>query len=84
MLYLLYLIFCPRKKLGTYIYIYTYIYIMCVCDIFPGTSCDGNTFYFHGKKDDNFCIVTDVGLHINAHFIRAKNSMRECRTVLDV
>jgi hypothetical protein len=63
-----------------------------VCDIFPGTSCgdprftggDGNTFYFHGKKDDNFCIVTDVGLHINAHFIRAKNSMRECRTVLDV
>jgi hypothetical protein len=55
-----------------------------VCHIFPGTSCDGNTFYFHGKKDDNFCIVTDVGLHINAHFIRAKNSMRECRTVLDV
>jgi hypothetical protein len=52
-----------------------------VCDIFPGTSCgdprftggDGNTFYFHGKKDDNFCIVTDESLHINAHFIGNHN-----------
>jgi hypothetical protein len=52
-----------------------------VCDIFPGTSCgdprftggDGNTFYFHGKKDQNFCIVSDADLHINAHFIGNHN-----------
>jgi len=52
-----------------------------VCDIFPGTSCgdprftggDGNTFYFHGKKDQDFCIVSDADLHINAHFIGNHN-----------
>jgi hypothetical protein len=52
-----------------------------VCDIFPGTSCgdprftggDGNTFYFHGSKDANFCIVSDADLHINAHFIGNHN-----------
>jgi hypothetical protein len=51
------------------------------CDIFPGTSCgdprftggDGNTFYFHGSKDANFCIVSDADLHINAHFIGNHN-----------
>ena len=50
---------------------------MQVCDFYPGMSCgdprftggDGNTFYFHGGKDQDFCIVTDAGLHINAHFI---------------
>jgi len=52
-----------------------------VCDIFPGTSCgdprftggDGNTFYFHGKKDHDFCILSDADLHINAHFIGNHN-----------
>jgi hypothetical protein len=56
-------------------------YICAVCDIFPGTSCgdprftggDGNTFYFHGKKDQDFCIVSDKDLHINAHFIGNHN-----------
>ncbi|KAG0541180.1 hypothetical protein BDA96_03G474100 [Sorghum bicolor] len=57
----------------------------CMCDFYPGVSCgdprftggDGNTFYFHGKKDQDFCIVTDAGLHINAHFIGKRNpSMR--------
>ncbi|CAD6234593.1 unnamed protein product [Miscanthus lutarioriparius] len=52
-----------------------------LCDFYPGVSCgdprftggDGNTFYFHGKKDQDFCIVTDAGLHINAHFIGKRN-----------
>ncbi|CAD6215378.1 unnamed protein product [Miscanthus lutarioriparius] len=52
-----------------------------VCDFYPGVSCgdprftgaDGNTFYFHGKKDQNFFIVTDAGLHIDAHFIGNHN-----------
>ncbi|KAI4383757.1 hypothetical protein MLD38_009559 [Melastoma candidum] len=47
----------------------------------PGTICqdprfiggDGITFYFHGKKDRDFCIVTDPNLHINAHFIGLRN-----------
>ncbi|GLJ56059.1 hypothetical protein SUGI_1203560 [Cryptomeria japonica] len=30
---------------------------------------DGIMFYFHGKKDQNFCLVSDADLHINAHFI---------------
>ncbi|BBN16724.1 hypothetical protein MPTK1_7g08760 [Marchantia polymorpha subsp. ruderalis] len=30
---------------------------------------DGVMFYFHGKKDQDFCIVSDRNLHINAHFI---------------
>ena len=43
----------------------------------PGAVCqdprfigaDGITFYFHGKKDQDFCLVTDSNLHINAHLI---------------
>ncbi|KAF2544654.1 hypothetical protein F2Q68_00032300 [Brassica cretica] len=43
----------------------------------PGSVCqdprfiggDGLTFYFHGKKDSNFCLISDPNLHINAHFI---------------
>ncbi|XP_019264404.1 PREDICTED: uncharacterized protein LOC109242035 [Nicotiana attenuata] len=34
---------------------------------------DGLTFYFHGKKDDDFCLVTDSNLHINARFIGRRN-----------
>ncbi|KAK2665006.1 hypothetical protein Ddye_003580 [Dipteronia dyeriana] len=30
---------------------------------------DGITFYFHGKKDKDFYLVSDSDLHINAHFI---------------
>lgn len=34
---------------------------------------DGITFYFHGKKDRDFCLVTDPNLHVNAHFIGRRN-----------
>jgi len=48
----------------------------------PGTSCgdprftgaDGNTFYFHGKKDESFCLVSDDRLHINARFMGNHNA----------
>ncbi|XP_072950537.1 uncharacterized protein [Typha angustifolia] len=48
---------------------------ICVCNL-PG-ACgdprfiggDGNAFYFHGRKDKDFCILSDSNLHINAHFI---------------
>lgn len=47
----------------------------------PGAVCedprfiggDGITFYFHGKKDQDFCLVTEPKLHINAHFIGRRN-----------
>ncbi|RVW61461.1 hypothetical protein CK203_032095 [Vitis vinifera] len=47
----------------------------------PGAVCqdprfiggDGITFYFHGKKDRDFCLVSDPNLHINAHFIGRRN-----------
>ncbi|KAK2448340.1 hypothetical protein QL285_007615 [Trifolium repens] len=53
---------------------------VCKCDK-PGAVCqdprfiggDGITFYFHGKKDNNFCLVSDTNLHINAHFIGRRN-----------
>ena len=43
----------------------------------PGAVCqdprfiggDGNAFYFHGRRDANFCVLSDRDLHINAHFI---------------
>lgn len=34
---------------------------------------DGVTFYFHGKKDRDFCLVSDSNLHINGHFIGRRN-----------
>ncbi|KAI3675323.1 hypothetical protein L1987_84912 [Smallanthus sonchifolius] len=53
----------------------------------PGAVCqdprfigaDGITFYFHGKKDKDFCLVTDNNLNINGHFIgkRIKNMGRD-------
>uniref|UniRef100_A0A803MUT7 Root cap n=1 Tax=Chenopodium quinoa TaxID=63459 RepID=A0A803MUT7_CHEQI len=54
---------------------------VCNCD-YPGAVCqdprfiggDGITFYFHGKKDKQFCLVTDPNLHINAHFIGKRNA----------
>ncbi|KAL8238307.1 hypothetical protein R6Q59_019388 [Mikania micrantha] len=53
---------------------------VCTCDM-PGAVCqdprfvgaDGITFYFHGKKDKDFCLVTDTNLHINGHFIGKRN-----------
>ncbi|MCD7452943.1 hypothetical protein HAX54_018912 [Datura stramonium] len=53
---------------------------ICNCNR-PGAVCqdprfigaDGLTFYFHGKKDEDFCLVTDSNLHINAHFIGRRN-----------
>ncbi|XP_047309716.1 uncharacterized protein LOC124913149 [Impatiens glandulifera] len=53
---------------------------VCSCN-YPGAVCkdprfvgaDGITFYFHGKKNQDFCIVSDHNLHINAHFIGVRN-----------
>ncbi|KAJ0680956.1 hypothetical protein HanPI659440_Chr16g0630351 [Helianthus annuus] len=53
---------------------------VCTCDM-PGAVCqdprfigaDGITFYFHGKKDKDFCLVADNNLHINGHFIGKRN-----------
>ncbi|KAE8808410.1 hypothetical protein D1007_15154 [Hordeum vulgare] len=33
------------------------------------TGGDGNNFYFHGKKDQDLCVLSDADLHINAHYI---------------
>ncbi|CAL9067875.1 unnamed protein product [Musa banksii] len=52
----------------------------CACDK-PGAVCqdprfiggDGIMFYFHGRKDKDFCLVTDAGIHINGHFIGKNN-----------
>ncbi|KAI5084500.1 hypothetical protein GOP47_0000669 [Adiantum capillus-veneris] len=30
---------------------------------------DGVMFYFHGKANENFCLLSDIDLHINARFI---------------
>ncbi|KAB1227281.1 hypothetical protein CJ030_MR1G029349 [Morella rubra] len=53
---------------------------VCNCNR-PGAVCqdprfvggDGIAFYFHGQKDQDFCIVADSNLHINAHFIGKRN-----------
>ncbi|XVF45083.1 hypothetical protein PTKIN_Ptkin02bG0177200 [Pterospermum kingtungense] len=53
---------------------------MAECDR-PGAVCqdprfiggDGTTLYFHGKKDQDFCLVSDSNLHINGHFIGKRN-----------
>ncbi|XP_031491664.1 uncharacterized protein LOC116258580 [Nymphaea colorata] len=49
---------------------------VCDCDR-PGAVCedprfvggDGITFYFHGKKDKDFCLVTDTNIHVNGRSI---------------
>ncbi|OEL14829.1 hypothetical protein BAE44_0024152, partial [Dichanthelium oligosanthes] len=72
---------CPQRCPNQCLVFCSYCLSFCECDIFPGTSCgdprftggDGNTFYFHGNKDRNFCIVSDADLHINAHFIGNHN-----------
>lgn len=30
-------------------------------------------FYFHGRKDKDFCLVSDFGIRFNAHFIGKKS-----------
>ncbi|KAI4382248.1 hypothetical protein MLD38_008236 [Melastoma candidum] len=59
---------------------------VCHCDK-PGGVCqdprfvggDGVTFYFHGRQNRDFCLVTDPNLHINGHFIgkRGDNMTRD-------
>ncbi|GJN06637.1 hypothetical protein PR202_ga24388 [Eleusine coracana subsp. coracana] len=69
---------CPNKCLAYCAYCLTF----CLCDFIPGTSCgdprftggDGNTFYFHGKKDESFCLVSDPALHVNARFVGNHNA----------
>ncbi|KAM0940355.1 hypothetical protein DsansV1_C18g0149331 [Dioscorea sansibarensis] len=54
---------------------------VCYCDK-PGGVCqdprfvggDGITFYFHGEKDRDFCLLSDSHLHINGHFIGRRNA----------
>ncbi len=38
---------------------------------------DGVVFYFHGRKDQDFCLVSDSDLHINAHFIGKRPDGRQ-------
>ncbi|EES10731.1 hypothetical protein SORBI_3006G068000 [Sorghum bicolor] len=54
--------------------------LICLCEL-TGTECydprfvggDGNKFLFHGRRDADFCLVSDANLHINAHFIGKRN-----------
>ncbi|KAM0829590.1 hypothetical protein ACQ4PT_066786 [Festuca glaucescens] len=59
------------------------VHVCCcqtVCDL-TGTECydprfvgsDGNKFLFHGRRDADFCLLSDSNLHINAHFIGKRN-----------
>ncbi|CAH1430821.1 unnamed protein product [Lactuca virosa] len=55
-------------------------FLQASCNM-PGAVCqdprfvggDGVTFYFHGRKDQDFCLVSDTNLHINGHFIGKRN-----------
>ncbi|KAL6853978.1 hypothetical protein ACP4OV_020007 [Aristida adscensionis] len=72
---------CPKKCPRKCVILCPSCKTFCLCDFYPGVSCgdprftgaDGNNFYFHGKKDQDFCIVSDTDLHINAHFIGKRN-----------
>ncbi|RLM75231.1 uncharacterized protein C2845_PM15G07500 [Panicum miliaceum] len=54
---------------------------VCLCEL-TGTECydprfvggDGNKFLFHGRRDADFCLVSDANLHINAHFIGKRSA----------
>ncbi|XP_044319925.1 uncharacterized protein [Triticum aestivum] len=54
--------------------------LVCMCEL-AGTECydprfvggDGNKFLFHGRRDADFCLLSDANLHINAHFIGKLN-----------
>ncbi|SPT18317.1 unnamed protein product [Triticum aestivum] len=55
--------------------------LVCMCEL-AGTECydprfvggDGNKFLFHGRRDADFCLLSDANLHINAHFIGKRNA----------
>ncbi|KAJ4761840.1 hypothetical protein LUZ62_072215 [Rhynchospora pubera] len=72
---------CPRRCRNKCVGICPSCKTYCLCDLLPKSICgdprfigaDGNTFYFHGKKDQDFCILSDNDLHINAHFIGKHN-----------
>lgn len=59
---------------------HSFCYVYLGCD-YPGAVCqdprfvggDGIAFYFHGRKDQDFCLVSDSNVHINAHFIGKRN-----------
>ncbi|XP_062232474.1 uncharacterized protein LOC133929705 [Phragmites australis] len=73
---------CPRRCPTKCLVLCPTCKTFCLCDFYPGVSCgdprftgaDGNNFYFHGKKDQDFCILSDANLHINAHFIGKRNA----------
>ncbi|XP_062185305.1 uncharacterized protein LOC133888925 [Phragmites australis] len=56
--------------------------LVCLCEL-TGTECydprfvggDGNKFLFHGRRDADFCLLSDNNLHINAHFIGKRNAL---------
>ncbi|GLJ56060.1 hypothetical protein SUGI_1203570 [Cryptomeria japonica] len=68
--------FCPNECAYTCVMDCKTCKPVCYCNK-PGGVCqdprfiggDGIMFYFHGKKDQNFCLVSDSDLHINAYFI---------------
>uniref|UniRef100_A0A453J3F1 Uncharacterized protein n=6 Tax=Triticinae TaxID=1648030 RepID=A0A453J3F1_AEGTS len=68
---------CPKRCPEECLVVCSSCKTYCLCDFYPGFICgdpcftgaDGNNFYFHGKKDKDFCVVSDANLHINAHFI---------------
>ncbi|KAJ6792774.1 Uncharacterized protein M6B38_237305 [Iris pallida] len=37
---------------------------------------DGAVFYFHGRKDEHFALVSDTGFHVNARFIGIRPANR--------
>ncbi|KAJ1686282.1 hypothetical protein LUZ63_017672 [Rhynchospora breviuscula] len=71
---------CPKKCADECLIFCPTCHTICMCQL-PGNVCgdprfnggDGNTFYFHGRKNRDFCIVSDSNLHINAHFIGNHN-----------
>ncbi|KAK6144670.1 hypothetical protein DH2020_021490 [Rehmannia glutinosa] len=74
-------LFCPLECPRTCLMDCNLCRPVCSCNL-PGAVCqdprfiggDGITFYFHGRKDQDFCLVSDSNLHINAHFIGKRNA----------
>ncbi|KQJ82493.1 uncharacterized protein LOC100834976 [Brachypodium distachyon] len=60
--------------------------LVCLCELM-NTACydprfvggDGNKFLFHGRRDADFCLLSDTNLHINAHFIGKQNRQAGAR-----
>ncbi|XP_076888355.1 uncharacterized protein LOC143538757 [Bidens hawaiensis] len=70
-----------RRKTGSPEFVAGFLMAARVCCHIPGALCqdprfvggDGLTFYFHGHKDQDFCLLSDHNLHINGHFIGKRN-----------